>query len=122
MSGTDAKPQSDALVEVIRQALAEGASVEARASAADACRTLLAVFQADEGQPLAASTLPPSPRSPVAAVAQQLRGAPPNLVLDAVIGQLRALSPDGEASAPAAEPLHIPFVPIPTPKPKGQTP
>lgn len=100
--------QPEALVEAVKAALADDATPEAKAAAAAACRTLVAVFQADQGEPLASA---PS-ASPAVAMAQHMAGAPPSAVLDAVITRLQALVPDEPAAVPTPA-LRIPFVPIP---------
>jgi hypothetical protein len=68
----DVAPPVAALIASIRAAVAAGASVEARAAGATACRSILTVLEAKPGQPLAAEPQrPASPASPIAALLKQ---------------------------------------------------
>ena len=103
------------LINTVEAALDPEADDAAKNAGANACRALLAALAVEPGKPLAPA---PTPSSPMAAAAQQLRNAPPTLVLDALIAKLRAHLPE---DAPHTEPdttesrLAIPFVPIPQP-------
>ena len=68
----DVAPPIAALITSIRAAVAAGASAEARAAGATACRSILTVLEAKPGQPLAAEPQrPASPASPIAALLKQ---------------------------------------------------
>jgi hypothetical protein len=68
----DVAPPIAALITSIRAAVAAGASAEARAAGATACRSILTVLEAKPGQPLAAEPQrPASPSSPIAALLKQ---------------------------------------------------
>jgi hypothetical protein len=101
------------LIESIRTAVAEGATVEARATGASACRTLLAALDAKPGEVIAV-TAPPQPASPITTVLGALRGVPPEQLLDLVIAKLRSLVP---VDAPAAETFKLVFPTIKVPSP-----
>jgi len=80
-AGTPSEPSTDpdvitqpvaSLIGSIRAAVARGASADARAAGATACRSILTVLEARPGQPLAASPPPPvAPTSPIAALFSQ---------------------------------------------------
>jgi hypothetical protein len=68
----DVAPPLAALIAAIRLAVVQGASPEARAAGATACRSILTVLEAKPGQPLWAP--PPaatSPTSPIASLLSQ---------------------------------------------------
>ena len=68
----DVAPPVAALIASIRTALVTGASVEARAAGAAACRSILTVLEAKPGQSLAAEPQrPASSASPIAALLKQ---------------------------------------------------
>jgi hypothetical protein len=68
----DVAPPVAALIASIRAALVTGASVEARAAGAIACRSILTVLEAKPGQSLAAEPQRPAPpASPIAALLKQ---------------------------------------------------
>jgi len=67
----DVAPPVAALITSIRAAVTAGASAEARAAGATACRSILAVLEAKPGQPLAAAPQPAGPTSPIAALLKQ---------------------------------------------------
>jgi hypothetical protein len=99
------------LIETIRSALDPNADDNAKAAGASACRTVLAALETEPGKPLAP---PMTPSSSMAMAVQQLRNAPPSLVLDALIAKLKTYLPEEPATAHAATSgLKIPFVPLP---------
>lgn len=101
----------DPLIESIRRAVADGADEPTRKAGADACRAILTALGTEPGKPL---TDPPPPISPIAAMAAAAQSAPPGLVLDALIGKLKSMLPEGDRQVtrpPSA--LRIPFVPMP---------
>lgn len=68
----DVAPPLAALLAAIRSAVVQGASPEARAAGATACRSILTVLEAKPGHPLAAEPQrPASPASPIAALLKQ---------------------------------------------------
>jgi hypothetical protein len=70
----DVAPPFASLIASIRAAVARGASPDARAAGATACRAILAVLEARPGQPLALpppQSSPTSPTSPIAALFSQ---------------------------------------------------
>src|SRR5262245_52532563 len=68
----DLAPPFASLITSIGAAVAPGASAEARAAGATACRTILTVLEARPGQPLAATPQPTrAPTSPIAALLSQ---------------------------------------------------
>lgn len=68
----DVSPSLAALITSIRAAVTRGASPEARAAGATACRSILTVLEAKLGQPLTATPpLAASPTSPIAALLSQ---------------------------------------------------
>ncbi len=107
------------LIETITSAIAPDADDASKHAGSDACRALLAALEVEPGKPLAPA---PMPSSPMVAAVQQLRSAPPTLVLDALIAKLRAHLPQLPEEAPQTVPdatesrLAIPFVPIPQPQ------
>jgi hypothetical protein len=107
---------SETLIESIRSAVAEGASDEARATGANACRTLLVVLEAKPGEPMVpAMPVPQPPSAPIAAIASAIRGVPREQLFDLLITKLRTLVP-ADAAAPApVRMLNIPHVKVPTP-------
>ena len=98
----------DALIEAIRAASVAGASDEARAAGAQACRTILTALEAKPGQPLAAPAA-----ADVAALVASVSGIPVDQLLDLAIARLRAMVPAD--SAPPVARLTIPLAPIPRP-------
>jgi hypothetical protein len=107
---------SDTLIEAIRAAVAAGASDDARAAGANACRTLLVVLEAKPGEPMVpAMPVPHPPSAPIAALASAIRGMPREQLFDLLIAKLRTLVP-ADSAAPASTPmLKIPHVKVPTP-------
>lgn len=67
----DVSPPLAALLASIRAAVVKGASAEARAAGATACRSILTVLKAKPGQPLAAAQQPAASASPIAALLKQ---------------------------------------------------
>ena len=97
----------DAVIEVIRKALEPGADEETKRAGANACRAALAALEAEPGKPLAPHAMP---SSPMAIAVQQMRTAPPSMVLDALsgiaqsaakmAGDIRLLQHEGELLEP----------------------
>lgn len=85
----------DALIEAIRAATALGATDEARAAGAHACRTILTALEAKAGEPLAAPVA-----TPTQALASVIRGMSPDQLLDLAIARLKAALPPGSEAAP----------------------
>jgi hypothetical protein len=68
----DVAPPLAALIAAIRSAAVRGASPEARAAGATACRSILTVLEAKPGQPLGAPPLAATPpTSPIASLLSQ---------------------------------------------------
>jgi hypothetical protein len=67
----DIAPPLGALIAAIRNAVAKGASPEARAAGASACRSITTVLEAQPGQPLAPASQPAGAASPIAALLKQ---------------------------------------------------
>lgn len=97
------------MIEAIRAAVAEGATVEQKTYGAQACRTLLAALEAQVGKPIPFLGAPaPSPLAQLS----------PEQTLDLVIAKLRSVAESREAAAAqptAPEPpaLRLPLVPTP---------
>lgn len=119
----------DAIIQIIRDALAENASIEARSAAAAACREILHHLEPDTAaaiEPTADATRQAEhevgnvgrgsetarPTMPeVAALAAAIRTVPVDQLLDLAIAKLRALVPDVPAKA-ATRGLSIPLIPV----------
>jgi hypothetical protein len=99
------------LLETILAALASGASDEAKAAGASACRTIVTALEAKAGEPMAMVT-PSAPSLPIEAIAAAVRGMPVDQLLDVAIARLRAALP-AETAATKVTPFTIPLVPIP---------
>ena len=98
------------LIEVIRAAVAEGATVEERRAGAHACRTILAALEPQGEPPPAAQPVAALPANPFAVLA----GLDVDRALDLVIARLRAALPDEKRAAPADRPaMRIQLVPVP---------
>lgn len=115
-------PPLVSLIASIRTALTRGASAEARAAGATACRSILTVLDAKPGQPLAASPqplmAPASPASPLASLLSQpvlsrlaamSREELINL-LKQVTGAMPARAPTPSTAAPRFHLIEIPQV------------
>jgi hypothetical protein len=98
----------DQLLETIRAATAPGASDEARAVGAQACRTILAALEAKAGEPLAHK---PPPATPLQAVVAALSNTPPEQLLDLAITKLKAALPTGTELRPVQR-LNLPLLPV----------
>ena len=98
------------LLEEIRAATGAGATAEARAAGANACRVILTALEGAAGEPLvdAAAVQP----SQVATIVGALRGVPPDQLLDLAIAKLRAAIPPGVEVAPVKA-LKFNIVPVP---------
>lgn len=94
------------LIETIRAATETGAGDEVRAAGAHACRTILAAFEATEGQPLAVA-----PTIPLQAIVSVVRGMNPEQLLDLAIARLKAALPAG--TQPSVQPVKFNLVPVP---------
>lgn len=110
----------DELIEAIRTATSAGATDEARAAGANACRAILAALVATPGEPLAqpppvapanAVQSPIAAAPPIAAFVSALRGMPPEQLLDLAIERLRAALPK-DATVPPVEPVRFQMIPI----------
>ena len=99
---------TEALIQTIRAATTDGASDEARAAGAAACRTLLGVLEARCGDSFALPQASP-PASPIAAVVGAVRHLPAEQVLDLLIAKLRTVMPPDDASAQSFK-LAIPVI------------
>ena len=91
------------LLEAIRLADVEGASDEARAAGAAACRTILAALDAQTGEPMTAP--------PIAAAVAAFRGMSPEQLLDLAIARLKAALPPS-AQAPEQQGPKFNLVPV----------
>ncbi len=90
----------DKLIDIIKEALADGATPEQKAAAAQACRTVAAALDAAPGQPLAApvaTSAPEPPPSPLAVLGK----LSPDQALDLIIAKLRSTVP-AQPQAPRA--------------------
>ena len=97
-------------VETIRLAVALDATVEARASGAIACRTILATLEPAPMVPIAAPRLEPAH---IASLAATIRSVPMDQLLDLAIAKLRTFTPhDVTQRAPA---FSVPFIQVPRP-------
>jgi hypothetical protein len=93
------------LITSIRTAVAPGASAEARAVGATACRSILAALESKAGQPLTAT--PPattSATSPLATMLTQLAAMPREQMLEFITNFLRAKLPQGTQTQAMAGP------------------
>jgi hypothetical protein len=107
---------SEALIETIRAAVADGASDDARAAGANACRTLLVVLEAKPGEPLVpAIPVAQPPSAPIAVIASAIRGMPREQLFDVLIAKLRTLAPADSVVSEPMRMLNIPHVKVPTP-------
>jgi len=106
----------NALIDAIVAAVAAGASEDARAAGAQACRTLLAALEAKEGEPIAAPIPMPATPSPadVAAIVGGLKTLPVEQLLDLAIARLKAALPTGTTVEPVRS-LTVPLIPFPRP-------
>lgn len=105
------------LIEAIRNAVAQDASDEARATGALACRTILAALEAKPGDELVIEK-PPAPGASQPAIGEMvsaLRGLPVDQLLDLAIARMRAALPSG-TQAPRVEPVKFRIVQLPSPK------
>ena len=98
------------LIEVIRLAVAEDATAEAKAAGAQACRTILAALEPDAAPPAPAQPVAAPPPHPLAALA----GLDLDRALDLVIARLRAALPEDRRVALGERPgMRIQLVPVP---------
>jgi hypothetical protein len=106
----------DEIIETIRAAVAGGASDEARAAGAQACRAVLAALDATPGAPLATVSAAEAPPlalgGDIASALSALRGLPPEQLLDLAIGRLRAALP-ADVAPPSIAPLKFHLLPVP---------
>jgi len=114
----------DELIDVIRAAVADGATADQKAQGAAACRAILAALGAEVGKPIAMPGAPaPSP----------LAGIDPGQAIDLLIAKLSSMLPKEEGKAPTATapptparpPMRIAFVAPPArgggrPTPRGR--
>jgi hypothetical protein len=83
---------------------------DARNAGAGACRTILAVLDANPGEPIVMAALPEPAQ--VAAIINKLRGIPSDQVLDLAIAKVRSMLPADVQLEPVA-PLKLNIVPVP---------
>jgi len=107
------------LIEAIRNAVAENASDEARATGVQACRTILTALEAKPGEPLgtpspqlAPSAEPSEPAAQIAHMLGALRGIPVDQLLDLAIARMRAALPKS-VELPRTEPVKFHIVQLP---------
>src|SRR4051794_2902072 len=98
----------ETLIESIKLAVAPEASSEARASGANACRTILAALDAKAGESLVTVAVP---SSPLATIVAALRGMPSDQILDLAIARLRAALPPDAVLDPVKS-LTFALIPI----------
>lgn len=99
------------LVETIQAAIAEGASDEARAAGATACRTLLSALEGKEGEPLAPPIPVPAAPPDIGALVAGLKGVPVDQLLDLAIAKLRSVVPANQVQP--VQRFSLPLVPLP---------
>lgn len=99
---------TDALVEAIRSALADGSSVEIRAAGATACQMVLAALVAKPGEPLVDA---PVTATPLQSAVAALSNTPPEQLLDFAIAKLKAALPPGTDVQPVRR-MSLPLLPI----------
>lgn len=120
----------DAIIQTVRDALAEDASGEARSAGAAACREILQHLAPDSAANAESSAAASGARIPafgpvvhtsdatrptmpeIAALAAAIRTVPVDQLLDLAITKLRALLPD-EPAKPTSPGLSIPLIPVP---------
>lgn len=101
----------ESLINTVREAITEGASEQARAAGAQACRALLAAFEAKIGEPLTTQPASASVSPPIQALASALRGMTADQLLDTLIVRLKDAVPAGTDVANVRS-LKIPLVSI----------
>jgi hypothetical protein len=117
---TDVAAPLATLIATIRSGVAPGASPEARAASATACRSILTVLEAKPGEPLASAPMPAmSPTSPIASLLSQpgflskLAAMPREQLLDLlkqVTGAMPARPHTPTTAAPRFHLIQIPQV------------
>lgn len=105
------------LIEVIRVAVSGDASIEQKASGAQACRTILAALDSQPGKPIAMPGTPTTPMMGRLSIDQ---------VLDLAIAKLTTIASSREATA-APTPAHpqglrVPRTPPMSPRPVPKAP
>jgi hypothetical protein len=101
------------LIDTIHAALTEDATAEAKQAGAQACRTILAVLDAEPGKTLA-DVPSPAPAVTSANPFAALAGLDLDHALDLVIARLRAAVPEEkQTTKPSAPGVRIQFVPVP---------
>jgi hypothetical protein len=98
------------LIESIRAAVVDGASEDARAAGASACRAILAALEAKPGEPLAPAGPSSTNSAEIIAMISALRGVPTDQLLDLAIAKLRAMVPAEQQ--PRVRGINIPIVPV----------
>lgn len=105
----------DPLIASVRAAVTPGASAQARAIGATACRSILMALETQPGQPLTTAATPPV--SPLAAVLNQLAAMPREQIIE-FLQKLVASSP--AAARPMAAPrFHLIEIPQRLRRPGG---
>ena len=98
------------LIEVIRAAVEEDATAEAKRAGAQACRTILAALEPQGEPPAAAHQVAAPPVSPFAALA----GLDVDRALDLVIARLKAALPEEKRAVLGERPgMRIQLVSVP---------
>lgn len=101
------------LLESIRAAVAAGATDEAKAAGATACRTILIALEAKPGEAMAAPVAVAAQSPDIGAIVAGLKGVPVDQLLDLAIAKLRTLVPAEPTVAAPVQKLAIPLVPVP---------
>jgi hypothetical protein len=97
------------LIETIRAAIVDGASEDARAAGASACRAILAALEAKPGEPVAPAVPPSTNAAEIVAMMSALRGVPTDQLLDIAIAKLRSMVPEQQ---PRVRSIKIPIIPV----------
>ena len=99
----------ESALDTLRAALAAGATADARAAGAVACRAMLAALEAAPGQPLPVAPPTPITDASPAAIPMSLAGLSLDQVLDLAIGKMRSMLPPEKLAAaqPSQPPLTI---------------
>lgn len=98
------------LIEAIRAAVEEDATVEEKRAGAQACRTILAALEPQGEPPAAAQPVAAPPANPFAVLA----GLDLDRALDLVIARLRAALPAEKSAVLGERPgMRIQLVPVP---------
>lgn len=103
----------DQLIDIIKAALADGATAEQKTAAAQACRTVASALDAEPGKPIAAPAAPDvAPAMPQSSPLAVLGKLAPDQALDLLIAKLRAAVPE-QAAPERARGFKVMIVPVP---------